>query len=74
MTRQTTHEARSRRKTTLFCWECAYSSPVDGEWIRRPHDDTVAYVCPQCETTITTRPRRCEHSSASRARRGSIPG
>lgn len=54
----TTHDERASapRKSTLFCWECDHSSPVDGDWLRRTRDRHVAYVCPECETTITKRP------------------
>jgi len=47
----------TRRKATLFCWECEHSSPVDGDWQLQPRKRSLAYVCPECETTLTTRPR-----------------
>ncbi|SEV80687.1 hypothetical protein [Natrinema salifodinae] len=50
----------TRRKATLFCWECDHSSPIDGDWHRRSADRHVAYVCPDCETTLATRPRSGE--------------
>ncbi|MFD1562898.1 hypothetical protein ACFR99_04980 [Haloarchaeobius amylolyticus] len=50
----------TRRKATLFCWECEHSSPVDGDWQLQPRKRSLAYVCPECETTITTRPRSTE--------------
>ncbi|TMT87258.1 hypothetical protein E2L06_11955 [Haloterrigena sp. H1] len=49
-----------RRKATLFCWECEHSSPVDGDWQLQPRKRSLAYVCPECKTTITTRPRSTE--------------
>ncbi|MDQ2052116.1 hypothetical protein RBH26_16685 [Natronolimnohabitans sp. A-GB9] len=48
----------SRRKSTLFCWECDHSSPIDGDWVLRTRDRHIEYVCPDCETTLTRRPRR----------------
>ena len=46
----------AQRKATLFCWECDHSSPIDGDWQRRSRTQYVAYVCPDCETTLTKRP------------------
>ncbi|ELY86954.1 hypothetical protein [Natrinema altunense] len=51
-----------QRKATLFCWECDHSSPVDGDWSVEPRGRCVAYVCPECETTLTKRPRSIEPS------------
>ncbi|ELY48759.1 hypothetical protein C493_21776 [Natronolimnohabitans innermongolicus JCM 12255] len=31
---------------------------MDGDWNRRPRDGYVDYVCPHCETTLTSRPSR----------------
>lgn len=45
----------SRPKATLFCFECGHESPVTGDWIIQEYGDCVDYVCPECETTITTR-------------------
>lgn len=54
----TTHDGSpTRRKATLFCWECDHSSPIDGDWVMQSRDQSVAYVCPDCETTLTERPR-----------------
>ena len=50
----------TRRKATLFCWDCGHSSPVDGDWQLQPRRQSLAYVCPDCETTLTTRPRSTE--------------
>ncbi|MDS0478551.1 hypothetical protein [Natrinema sp. 1APR25-10V2] len=52
-----TDGAPTRRKATLFCWECDHSSPVDGDWDLRSRNQRVAYVCPVCETTLAERPR-----------------
>jgi len=49
--------APTQRKATLFCWECDHSSPVDGDWLLESNGRRVAYVCPNCETTLTKRPR-----------------
>lgn len=51
------------RKSTLFCPDCDHASTADGDWIRRTHGETVAYVCPVCATSITERPRRADAPS-----------
>ena len=56
-------EAVVPRKSTLFCPECDYASTADGDWIRRTRGETVAYVCPDCATAITERPRRADAPS-----------
>ncbi|ELY75810.1 hypothetical protein C487_13033, partial [Natrinema pallidum DSM 3751] len=60
-----------QRKATLFCWECDHSSPVDGNWLVDPRDQCVAYVCPECGTTLTKRPRSTG-SSRDRAATGPL--
>lgn len=72
MTRQTTHDTATRRKSTLFCWECEHASPIDGDWIRRASDGSVTYVCPRCGTAIDERPRRTDESAWRRALRHSL--
>lgn len=54
----TTHDESTpaRRKSTLFCWDCDHSSPIEGDWDREPRDRHVEIVCPVCETTISKRP------------------
>lgn len=52
--------APTQRKATLFCWECDHTSPVEGDWLLESEDQYVAYVCPDCETTLTKRPRSNE--------------
>lgn len=47
----------TQRKATLFCWGCDHSSPIDGDWVLQSREESVAYVCPTCETTLTERPR-----------------
>ncbi len=47
----------TRRKAMLFCWECGHASTIDGDWQLRPRRRSIAYICPDCETTLTTRPR-----------------
>lgn len=42
----------------LYCWECDHASPPQGDWHLEYHDSSVAYVCPECQTTITERPHR----------------
>ena len=72
MTRQTTHDMATRRKSTLFCWECEHASPIDGDWIRRSSGDSVTYVCPRCKTALTERSRRSDESDWRRAIRHSL--
>ncbi|OAQ54598.1 hypothetical protein HTG_03315 [Natrinema mahii] len=65
MTRPTTdHDdgTPTPRKATLFCWECDHSSPVDGDWVVQSRERCVAYVCPECETTLLQRPRQADRS------------
>ena len=50
----------TQRKATLFCWDCGHSSLVDGDWQLQPRWQSLAYVCPDCGTTLTTRPRSTE--------------
>lgn len=50
----------TRRKATLFCWECDHESPIDGDWKVHPRYGAIAYVCPDCETTLATRSRPIE--------------
>ena len=44
-------------KATLHCPSCGHESAIDGDWTVREEDDRVAYECPDCGSTITTRPR-----------------
>ncbi|ELZ17674.1 hypothetical protein [Natrinema limicola] len=50
----------TQRKATLFCWECDHTSTIDGDWQLRPRRKSLAYVCPECETTLAKRPRSNE--------------
>jgi len=50
----------TQRKATLFCWECDHTSTIDGDWQLRPRGKSLAYVCPECETTLAKRPRSNE--------------
>lgn len=47
-------------KATLYCPECGHASHVDGDWTVRARDDVRTYTCPDCGTTIDTRPTRPE--------------
>ncbi|WP_135821596.1 hypothetical protein [Halostella litorea] len=48
------------RKALLACPDCGHENPTDGDWVveqrrdDRPHD---VYRCPDCDATVTTRPR-----------------
>lgn len=49
-------------KATLFCPTCGHESPAteEGDWLLTEHDREdvpgVAYVCPDCEETLTVQP------------------
>lgn len=45
------------RKSTLFCPDCAHSSPVDGDWLYRAGETGTRYVCPACGAVVATRPK-----------------
>lgn len=47
---------RPRAKATLFCPECGHESNVDGDWRERRTHQSLRYRCPECHTTIATRP------------------
>ncbi|MBZ6496580.1 hypothetical protein [Natrinema longum] len=49
-------EGVSSRKATLHCFECGHESPIGGDWLVRAHDDRLEYECPDCQTTIDSRP------------------
>lgn len=49
----------------LYCWDCGYENPTDGDWTRRTQGATVAYDCPACGTTIAKRPRSSEGDGES---------
>jgi predicted RNA-binding Zn-ribbon protein involved in translation (DUF1610 family) len=62
------------KKSTLFCPNCGYDSPVDGGWRVQAHADRVVYDCPVCDDTITERPTRAETSPVSSMSRDSSAG
>ncbi|SDR16096.1 hypothetical protein [Natronobacterium texcoconense] len=47
----------TRRKSTLFCWECDYTSPHENGWDVRTNGRYVQRVCPRCDTVLTEQPR-----------------
>lgn len=57
------------RKAVLFCPDCEYEEPADGDWVER--DDRTAGVrelrCPNCASTVTSRPlpEDCEATTPS---------
>lgn len=62
----------TRRKSTLFCWECGHTSPIEAEWVLDTHGDYVQQVCPDCNTVLSERPRT-DHTPALRRRTGDHP-
>ncbi|RQH01805.1 hypothetical protein EA472_05660 [Natrarchaeobius oligotrophus] len=52
------------RKTTLYCFNCGHESTVDGDWEIRKYGRCADYDCPECKTTITTRPRTSDTLTA----------
>lgn len=55
-----TPTADSAPKSTLFCPECGHHSRYDGDWTRARSGQTIHYLCPDCQTEITTRPASAE--------------
>lgn len=53
----TTSDRPPSSKAVLYCFECGHESPVEGDWIVHQSADCVSYDCPECGTTITSRPR-----------------
>ncbi|MDQ2052484.1 hypothetical protein RBH26_18635 [Natronolimnohabitans sp. A-GB9] len=54
-------------KAVLHCFDCGHESHIDGDWIVRETDGCIVYRCPDCETTISVRPRSsnaCERDGA----------
>ncbi|MFC4438144.1 MULTISPECIES: phage terminase large subunit family protein [Natrialbaceae] len=51
------HEKPERRKAMFYCWECDHADPIEGDWIRDGRGQSVAYVCPDCNTVIAERPK-----------------
>jgi len=45
-------------KAMLFCPDCAYPSPPDGQWQVREQDDNRTLICPLCGATVTARTPR----------------
>lgn len=43
-------------KSVLFCPECWYESPVDGNWRVQEGAECDEIGCPVCGATVTTRP------------------
>lgn len=50
-------DADSRQKTTLFCPNCGHESDITGDWDVRTVEARLVTDCPDCEMTITNRPR-----------------
>lgn len=46
-----------RRKTLLICQECAFESPIDGDWALEDDGEHIRLRCPRCESTVTERPK-----------------
>ncbi len=57
-------------KTVLYCFECGHESQIDGDWTVRQRCDREIYTCPDCETTIASRPHRASRATPN----GGTPG
>jgi len=57
-TRGTDDRGGSRPKSVLFCANCEYESPVDGDWVahERRGSRSVWYGCPACGHAVSVRP------------------
>lgn len=59
---RTPRPGERRAKATLFCPTCGHESPAteDGDWLLtecdREGEHGLAYVCPDCGTTLTVQP------------------
>ncbi|WP_435334667.1 hypothetical protein [Haloarchaeobius sp. TZWWS8] len=54
-TRTDSGSQRGRSKWTLYCPTCGHAAAVDGDWDRESRTSGTAYVCPECESTVTVR-------------------
>jgi endogenous inhibitor of DNA gyrase (YacG/DUF329 family) len=52
-------------KATLHCPECGHTSHVDGDWAVQDRAGVRTRTCPDCGTTIDTRPSRDVPAAAS---------
>ncbi|MFB6122810.1 MAG: hypothetical protein ABEJ78_05065 [Haloferacaceae archaeon] len=43
-------------KSTLFCPGCGHRSRPDGDWRLVESARETRYLCPECESVVTTRP------------------
>ncbi|WP_436935920.1 hypothetical protein [Halovenus marina] len=43
-------------KTTLYCPNCGHASRIDGDWLVDVRANQVDYECPDCGTTVSSRP------------------
>lgn len=51
------------RKSTLFCPDCGHESHWDGDWRVVETAEKRRYVCPDCDTQITSRPTNTASNS-----------
>ena len=50
-------QLRPDRKSVLFCPACGHESLVNGDWFIDEKSYEVRWKCPECRTTINSRPR-----------------
>ena len=43
-------------KATFFCPDCPHRSRFDGDWTIVRTDDSIRYLCPDCDAEVTVRP------------------
>lgn len=45
------------QKVTLYCFNCGHASGLGGDWTVHNLGDRVRSDCPECGTTIDSRPK-----------------
>lgn len=56
MTQSTKYKSTGKAK--LYCHECGHENRINGDWIIHVLIDSTTYECPECGTTINSRPNR----------------
>ena len=48
--------SRDPRKAQLFCPECSYTAPIDGDWLSADDAGARSLRCPACGTVVVRQP------------------